>query len=205
MTLPRPGDALIPHLMTYLCHELISPLSALLTGIEILKEGEGASDPTLNSILQDAAHNLRVRLEYFRATFSLIPQTTDQIEQLIERYCTQEGMPRVTVQIATGVVMPEASLVLLAFLWLLRKTPDCREITIFLEPPLIQFWLSGTSLDSTHLALSPTETLSPRESVGAFLQTCLWDYRRILKVSPVEPEGLCIDILQEEKGLSNAP
>lgn len=56
------------NLMAYLCHELISPLSAIVTGIDLLgSDGDMMED--LLPVLQTASNRIRTRVEYYRSAF----------------------------------------------------------------------------------------------------------------------------------------
>lgn len=68
-----------------LCHDLITPVGAISTGLEILEESEGDFDPELMSLTSSSAKNAAQRLVYYRAAFGFSSISAyDSIEKIIQ-------------------------------------------------------------------------------------------------------------------------
>lgn len=68
-----------------LCHDLITPVGAISTGLEIIEESEGDIDPELMSLTCTSAKNAAQRLVYYRAAFGFSSLSTyDSIEKIIQ-------------------------------------------------------------------------------------------------------------------------
>lgn len=73
-----------------LCHDLITPVGAISTGLEIIGESGDDIDPELLSLTAHSAQNASQRLVYYRAAFgystSSILNCPEKLEKLLREY-----------------------------------------------------------------------------------------------------------------------
>ena len=73
-----------------LCHDLITPVGAISTGLEIIGESGDDIDPELLSLTAHSAQNASQRLVYYRAAFgystSSILNCPEKLEKLLKEY-----------------------------------------------------------------------------------------------------------------------
>jgi hypothetical protein len=91
---------------SYLFHEIISPVSSLLTGIDLL-EAEQAYSQELVDILKNSSQTLRARLEYFRAALGGggLALSLLQVQELMKKMWGAESNPPVIFS-TTGEIFP---------------------------------------------------------------------------------------------------
>lgn len=73
-----------------LCHDLITPVGAISTGLEIIGESGDEIDPELLSLTSHSSQNASKRLVYYRAAFgystSSILNCPEKLEKLLQDY-----------------------------------------------------------------------------------------------------------------------
>lgn len=95
-------------LSSRLCHDLIAPISAVKTGMELLSEiSAGATDPQVLELVMNSAESLSRRLTFFRFAFGYSSvnhiKSLDEVYRIIDDYLDPKKH-QISWQVDTGFV-----------------------------------------------------------------------------------------------------
>lgn len=166
--------SLLRNVLSYLFHELISPLSSLVTGLDLLEEGVESEE--LMPILKNASLTLRGRLEFFRAAFGAGGNSLSlsQVQKLFTNmWGTEQEVP---VRFQTDVEKLPAGIgqrILLLALWLAHeKAFGAQPASLSYKKEYFSAVLNGVSLNEASLQealIQWPETLTPKTSFSPFI------------------------------------
>ncbi len=144
-------------LFSHICHELVSPLSALTTGLDLLEE-KIVAEEEIFPILKESLKALRHRLDLFRSALGFnktIP--INRIYQLIQDLLGPQKKVELLWNLPRdySTLLPVSSLLLTALIWISNRAPRGRGI-------LSVNWVG----QSIHLVLhAPTVSFSEHEQL----------------------------------------
>ncbi|MBL0942240.1 MAG: hypothetical protein IBJ00_05920 [Alphaproteobacteria bacterium] len=107
-------DIIISQLLSSrLCHDLIAPISAVKTGLELLSDiSSGETDPQVSELIMHSAESLSRRLTFFRFAFGFSSvnhiKSLDEVHTIIDDYLDPKKH-QISWQVDTGFVtsLPE--------------------------------------------------------------------------------------------------
>ena len=65
-----------------ICHDMVEPMSAIIQGLEMIKDGDGKTDPDALSLLDHGVGKAWAKLEFFR--FAMAGATAEGDSELEE-------------------------------------------------------------------------------------------------------------------------
>jgi hypothetical protein len=168
-------------------HDLASPLSSLLTGLDLLEPGTEGND--ILPILCNASQNMRIRLEYFRLmlTDCAVQVTSQDVFKKVTNYFNQENYPVLSLYLPptwkTEVWMHS----LLWGLFFLSKSTRAKALSARLEADTLT--LQGLKIRDLPQKEDPNLSL---------FKTVLAEKKIAISISFPEPTECCLTLAAEK-------
>ncbi len=198
-------------LCSRLCHDLVSPVGALINGIELLAdEQDPAMQAQCMALLADSARQTANRLKFFRLAFGAAAGLADQVDTR-EAHAAVDGLfhgDKVTVHWNVDTpVMSKPAVKILLNISLMAGEALLRGGTLTIAADT-----SGADIQLAVQAVGPKTLLPedlrdalegrtaqaqlmPRAAPAFLVATLVAHARGSLQISPPNPEGLTIGIV----------
>lgn len=135
-----------------ICHDMVEPMSAIIQGLEMIKDGDGKPDPDALSLLDTGVGKAWAKLEFFR--FAMAGATAEGESTLEEGHAVAEKLYGVLkpelIWKAPNVAMPRPAVRVIVNLLLIaneclprggaveltaRKADACAEVVVIAQGP----------------------------------------------------------------------